>query len=152
MRREREACHAAAVWWSEFLTQRPGRDNGDESVSMGFAVMMEALIPRQTPTPEQITVFIQSLEEAIWNELEAQRARGWARPSMWLSVDYGPDAILDSACAAASVNPNRLPWKTCMWLDTKEDGITVKVAVGYGASITAVWPKCSASSKETTNG
>lgn len=137
----REACHAAAKWWSEFLTKKPGRDNGDTRESMAFVSVLEALTPRHQPTPEQVATFVQCLEDAILGEMEDQRRRGWSRPSTWLAVDYHPGRFLAEACVAADISPDRLPWKTCMWLDETTDGVSVKVAVGYGAAAVSIWPK-----------
>lgn len=137
----REACHVAAKWWSEFLTKKPGRDNGDTSEAMAFVSMLEALTPRQSPNDGQIEAFVRLLADSIWDEVEAQRARGWARPSMWLSVDYHPDAVLSGVCEVTGIRPDRLPWKTCMWLDENPDGLRINVAVGYGARTVTIWPK-----------
>src|SRR5579884_3969582 len=117
---------AAVKWWGDVLrSHNPQHDNGDGMHNF-FATMLTNAVDK--PTDEQVALFETALRNLIRSEA-IREGLGDSRRSVTLSVDYGPDQILDEALKAGDINPHLVPCKTVMWIEVDH----VSVRRGYRA-------------------
>jgi hypothetical protein len=139
------ALEAAADWWTDQLRKVPRLDNGDSSPrgAITWALGVSAAMSCPTLSEDQLATFRASLLGFLSGEASVQlrglrgvpsditmrdvRRRGSIEH---LGCDYGPDAFLAQACAAAGFDGKmRFPWKTTMWIQRGR----VRVGEGYCA-------------------
>lgn len=117
------APQVAAKFWADFLRNDFHHDNGEPMQSV-FADVVKGMLPELDSA--KVDKFQEYLEESL------QKMWDGGKYAV-VSVDYHPDMTLSNAAERAGLGDmfNRLPFKTCMWLEPKTD--EVKVSVGYGA-------------------
>lgn len=105
----------AVQWWVDAIHD-PKFDNlGDgpasaqDKLSSAFCGMVSSM-KHMNPTAEQAAKFGEALEVALMTPSKS----GYYQP--YVSVDYGPDMILDEAAKAAGLEKVQFPWKTSMHL------------------------------------
>ena len=126
----------AAAWWRKRLEGHgylSDFDNGDRSQAGETAQIMASMAALRTPRPEpsRLEHFEQLLQELVFTRL--WREPGPIKPySLALSVDYGPEGVLDEVAQQAGVTG--FPWKTTMWVCWAADPTEcyVEVRAGYG--------------------
>ena len=117
---EHTAARAALLW--KRMLANPKFDNGDKGFTGIMAAGLAAMIPANT-TADLLDAFEVKLREAILTPDE----RGYFEAGR-LSVDYGPDHILDATAKAVGLKVE-FPWKTSMSIH--RDYLTVRG--GYSA-------------------
>lgn len=127
-----EQTKAAVSWWADKLVackhsglsaeERRQPENSSYQLAEMFMAMSKPKV-----SAEQVDKFKVSLFNQIQN----------LKPYC-ISVDYGPDSYLRTACDSAGIDAGMgtLPIKTTMWLD---DG-KVTVRYGYGAEPETIFP------------
>lgn len=123
----------AAKWWADKLRKVVPRnyDIGDTSSTGGMVMLLASVLAMNSqPSDKAINLFEERLADTIKKHVEDNC-------SMTLSVDYGPDYILDKLAQETGVSANRFPKKTTMWI--KKD--KVSVSVGYAAPRQTIFPE-----------
>ena len=129
------AIKTAAKWWTDKLRQRAPHDNGDNSRTSAFAMIMADLLT--TPMSEdQLNRFRKALEEGIDRNLK----KNGERYGGTMGCDYGPCILLSEAADQAGINCNNFPYKTHMHIKKIGDDYTVLASDGYAQPFVAVKP------------
>jgi len=107
----------AARWWRESL-HKPQFDNGGDGDAA--ALKMIVALP-ETLSPQVLNIFEHKLTDAIREALQES-------DEVALSVDYGPEGLLEQVAEDAALYTGRWNWKTRMIVTATE----IRVKRGYG--------------------
>jgi hypothetical protein len=135
--------YAAAKWWADRFPGRSGKRTqetssvGDarqeaealaESIAQQF--LPNSLPPKNTVTPAQYQIFVETLAERLKFSMPQGTVDGRAFHA--IETDYGPmTGALVFACQLAKINGDSLPFKTSLYL--QDDG-QIMVPDGYTAA------------------
>ncbi len=119
------AVQVAVDWWTEILCgkTRSGSigNDADSKVMMAFSNM---LYPNESISSDQIIKFKEILTKKIMAAIYEYDGE-----VIQMECDYGPDYILYEAMKESGISPNRIPYKTDMYIRA----YYVAVKEGYGA-------------------
>ena len=124
----KKSVSVAAEKWATMISDTSNLrnfDNGEKKNDIGFfmSIMGSLRAMEHTPTPEQVSLFKDTLEELIENELLSGRSH-----EVTLRVDYHPEGLLDMAAEKAGIDASVFPFKRTMWVTST----SVKFSDGCG--------------------
>jgi hypothetical protein len=130
---------AAANWWAEQISgHKLNWDNGAQNEGsaedrrMGNMMWMLGNVTanraREGVTPEKLQKFKESLIRRM-SETYKKAVEYYPGYHLTLSVDYGPDELLNESAKEAEIDSMVFPCKTAMWIDVQK----VSARLGYGA-------------------
>lgn len=120
------AAETVADLWVEQIQKPINKDNGDNNPMLFMIATMNTRNARSELTPQKIDWFRGSIIRQVEKSLKERPTWG-----VDISADYGPDAILSTACHDAGINVQCIPWKSFTQVDVRHNRISYKF--GYSA-------------------
>lgn len=119
----------AAKWWADHIREGARLDNGDRSYEGAMAMGMAKMLQKkelESWTIETIDAFEQELADRFFK----YETDGY----VCILNDYAADPVFHECAQKVGVRLGiaTLPWKTSMYILTKNGKDTIKVSLGYG--------------------